>query len=84
MQFRKINKKFRRGLAIIVGEMEGNDMKTDGIVMHTAFCLSDNPQLICNATITNQDKIIYICGHGNAEKRTIGKLSMNYIASELI
>ena len=74
-----------KGKALIVGK-ENKDMSvdTDGIVMHTAYSLSDKPELLANATITDSDKIIYICGHGSAEKHTIGKQRLRDIAEQLI
>lgn len=84
MQIYKKEHEFIRGKAIIVGKRSGNIVGTDGVIIDTATTLSDNPRVLENANITDEDKIIYICGHGNLEKQTIGKRSMAEIAKLLI
>lgn len=56
------------------------------VVIHTAYCLSDNPQFIdykdLNLGNVGSDKIIYINGHGSKNK--IAKRSIKNIAKILV
>lgn len=69
---------------IIFNKARGNKLKVSRIVLHTAFTLSDTPALLENVTIEQDDKLICICGHGNAKKGTIGGRKIEEIAEYLL
>lgn len=66
--------------SIVIGE---NEM-ADKLIIHSAHVLSDSIVHICDLKIENTDKLIYICGHTNINKRTIGGYRMSDLAKVLI
>ena len=84
LSIEKVDIQFPNGKAIIVGkQIGGSRVQIDGIVLHTAFTLSERVSLIEKCKIDYSDKVIYICGHGNATKGTIGGRSIEEIAKML-
>ena len=70
---------------IIVSSVDkdtGGDL-VSSIVLHTAYILSNNVSDIDSVRITSQDRLIYLCGHGNLEEKTIGGRSIPNIAKML-
>jgi hypothetical protein len=73
----KIKRTFEKGLVILA------DSRPDGISVHTATILGNKIQSLDKAHIASHDNLIYLVGHGNLQKRTISKLSMQEIAKRL-
>ncbi|MBP1737308.1 MAG: hypothetical protein H6Q60_1189 [Oscillospiraceae bacterium] len=72
------------GQSIIIGEQHGKGVRVDGIILHTAFCLSGKVSLLEDAKVEDGFDVIYLCGHGNLRERTIGGRSLAEIADLLI
>ncbi|MBF4695076.1 hypothetical protein [Fusibacter ferrireducens] len=64
--------------AIIVGDMMSK------ILLSSAKILADEQVSIDTLTIEDTDDVLYLCGHGNKDNKTIGKRSMKEIAELLV
>ncbi|MCT4507345.1 MAG: hypothetical protein N4A48_01040 [Tepidibacter sp.] len=63
---------------------EDGEKRVSNVILHTAYVLSDNVEDIDKVKITKDDKLIYLCGHGNLERKTIGNRRMKDIAKLLV
>ena len=77
MSITKVDRKFEKGLAIIVGN------KPDGVLVHVAKVLGKEIQFLDIAHISSCDELIYLVGHGNKKKYTIDDVCMLDIAKKL-
>lgn len=78
----------RKGKAVIVVNKKGdNKYMVDGIVLHTATVVAEDEtkiSILDELEIGEEDKIIYICGHGNKKEKTIGGIGIREIARKVI
>ncbi len=84
MQSKLLKSGFEPGISLIVGEKNNGAVEVDGIILHSAYCLSNQVSLIETGKIEDSTETIYICGHGNLIKRTIGGRKMSEIVDLLI
>nr|WP_294490092.1 hypothetical protein [uncultured Anaerosporobacter sp.] len=78
----------RKGKAVIVVARKGDkEYMTDGIVINTANVVAEDVtkiSILDELEIGEEDKIIYICGHGNKKEKTIGGIGIREIARKVI
>lgn len=84
MRSRLLHSGYMSGISLIVGERKGGGVEVDGVILHTAYCLSDTVFLIEDGKIGDGTATIYLCGHGDLARRSIGGRSMREIADLLI
>lgn len=84
MQSKLLKCGYEPGVSLIVGDRKDNAVEVDGIILHTAYCLSENVSLIEDGKIEDTTETVYICGHGNKVERKIGGRKMPEIADLLI
>lgn len=80
-----VSKLIKRGdKAIVITKQKGDKEVASSLILHTAHLVADNIETIDNLNITQSDRILYICGHGNLEKQTIGGRKISNIAKLLV
>jgi hypothetical protein len=84
MQVELLKRGYAPGQSVIVGEKKGDFVEVDGVILHTAFCLSNQVSLIETASIEPRSERLYLCGHGNLTERTIGGRKMPELAELLL
>ena len=80
-----VSKLIKRGdKAIVINGWKGDKEVASSLVLHTAHLVADNIETVDSSNITQLDKILYICGHGDLEKQTIGGRKISSIAKLLV
>ena len=73
-----VSKLIKRGdEAIVITKQKGDKEVASSLILHTAHLVADNIETIDNLNITQSDRILYICGHGNLEYRIAFYMVLN-------